>query len=46
MDIRSLQPLAGLDRRGFIVTGLTAGFAAAAGPIGAQTITTDAAGLR
>ena len=45
MDIRSLQPLAGLDRRGFIVTALTAGFAAAAGPIGAQTITTDAAGL-
>ena len=44
-EIRSLQPLAELNRRGFLVTALGAGFAAAAGPINAQTITTDTEGL-
>jgi carboxymethylenebutenolidase len=33
------------DRRGFVVTSLTAGFALAVQPISAQTITTDANGL-
>jgi len=42
---RSLQPLAGLDRRGFVKTALTAGFAAAAGPLNAEAIKTDTAGL-
>lgn len=44
--LASLRPPAGdVARRTFIVTGLAAGFALAARPISAQTITTDDAGL-
>lgn len=42
----SLVPPLHLSRRGFLATSLAAGFAAAAGPVAAQTaIKTDAAGL-
>ena len=42
----SLVPDAPLSRRGFVVTSLATGFAAAAGPVAAQTvIKTDTAGL-
>ena len=45
-DYLSLVPEAPLSRRGFVVTSIGAGFAAAAGPIAAQTvIKTDSAGL-
>jgi carboxymethylenebutenolidase len=45
-DYKSLVPDAPLSRRGFVVTSLATGFAAAAGPVAAQTvIKTDAAGL-
>ena len=43
--LRSLRPLAGLDRRGFLVTSLASGFAASVSPAQATTITTDAQGL-
>lgn len=45
-DLLSLIPEAPLSRRGFVVTSLATGFAAAAGPVAAQTvIKTDSAGL-
>ena len=44
-ELRSLRPLSALDRRGFIVTSLGVGFAAAVSPVSAQAITTDTAGL-
>ncbi|MCC7048204.1 MAG: dienelactone hydrolase family protein [Alphaproteobacteria bacterium] len=45
-QLASLAPDAPLSRRGFVVTSLSAGFAAAAMPVCAQTvITTDAKGL-
>ncbi len=45
-DFDSLLPAAQLDRRGFIVTALGAGFALAAQPVMAQSVvTTDSAGL-
>ncbi len=45
-DLKSLIPDAPLTRRGFVVTSLSAGFAAAAMPVQAQTmITTDMYGL-
>jgi carboxymethylenebutenolidase len=44
-QLHSLRPLSALDRRGFLVTSLGVGFAAAAGPVGAQAITTDTQGL-
>ncbi len=45
-DIVSLVPDAPLSRRGFVVTSLATGFAAAAGPVMAETmIKTDTAGL-
>ena len=45
-DHRSLVPDAPLSRRGFVVTTLATGFAAAAMPVSAQTmIKTDSAGL-
>jgi carboxymethylenebutenolidase len=44
-QIKSLMPDADLSRRVFVVTGLSAGFALAAQPVSAETITTDAAGL-
>ena len=37
--------MARVDRRGFVATALATGFAASVLPVGAQTITTDAAGL-
>jgi len=46
-DYNSLVPPLRLGRRGFLATTLAAGFAAAAGPVAAQTaIKTDAAGLK
>jgi carboxymethylenebutenolidase len=44
-DLLSLLPKTDLTRRGFVVTSLAAGFALAAQPISAQTITTDTQGL-
>src|SRR5262245_16480778 len=44
-DLRSLLPTAELTRRGVVVTSLAAGFALAAQPVSAQTITTDTQGL-
>ncbi|MGQ0664571.1 MAG: dienelactone hydrolase family protein [Pseudomonadota bacterium] len=45
-DILSLaRTSAPLSRRGFVVTSLASGFALAAGPVSAQAIVTDAAGL-
>ena len=44
-DLKSLRPLEGLDRRAFVTTALAGGFAAAALPISATTITTDTSGL-
>ncbi|MFZ9666888.1 MAG: dienelactone hydrolase family protein [Steroidobacteraceae bacterium] len=44
-DLRSLRPLETLDRRTFVTTALAGGFAAAALPISATTISTDASGL-
>lgn len=45
-DIQSLAPLpVDENRRSFLVTKLTAGFALAVQPAGAQTITTDSAGI-
>jgi carboxymethylenebutenolidase len=44
-DLKSLRPLEGLDRRGFMTAALVGGFAAAALPISATTITTDTSGL-
>ena len=45
-EIVSLVPDAPLSRRGFVVTSLATGFAAAAGPVAAETmIKTDTAGL-
>jgi Dienelactone hydrolase and related enzymes len=46
-EFDSLVPPLHLNRRGFLVTSLAAGFAAAAGPVSAQTvIKTDANGLQ
>jgi len=44
-DLRSLRPLASLDRRGFVGAALLGGFAAAVQPVAAQVITTDTVGL-
>ena len=44
-NAESAAPKAGLSRRGFLVTGLASGFALAAGPARATTITTDSKGL-
>lgn len=44
-DLRSLRPLSGLDRRGFVTTALVSGFATATLPVSASTITTDVSGL-
>ncbi|MCW5772130.1 MAG: dienelactone hydrolase family protein [Rhodospirillaceae bacterium] len=45
-ELKSLLPDSPLSRRGFVVTSLATGFAAAAGPVAAQTmIKTDTAGL-
>jgi carboxymethylenebutenolidase len=44
-DLRSLRPLAALDRRGFVAAALAGGFAAAVQPVAAQAISTDSVGL-
>ena len=44
-ELQSLRPLAALDRRGFVTTALTGGFAAATLPVSAETIITPADGL-
>ena len=44
-EINSQLPKASFTRRGFVVTALGSGFAAAVMPVGAQTIATDAGGL-
>lgn len=43
---RPAEPTDGLSRRGFVVTSLASGFAAATLPVSAQTITTDTTGLK
>jgi len=42
---KSLAPRADFSRRGFVITGLTAGFALAVQPVSAETIITDSNGL-
>jgi carboxymethylenebutenolidase len=44
-DVDSLTPSRDFNRRDFIQTAVGSGFAAAVLPVGAQTITTDSAGL-
>ncbi len=44
-EVASHFPKTTLTRRGFVVTALGSGFAAAVRPVSAQTITTDATGL-
>lgn len=44
-DLRSLRPLASLDRRGFVTTALVGGFAVATLPVSATAIATDTTGL-
>jgi carboxymethylenebutenolidase len=44
-DLVSLQPKSDFTRRDFVVTSLAVGFALAAQPVSAQTITTDTKGL-
>ena len=44
-DLRSLRPLASLDRRGFVTTALAGGFAAATLPVSADTLITPTEGL-
>jgi carboxymethylenebutenolidase len=44
-DLDSLTPHRGFNRRAFVQTSLGCGFAAAALPVGAQTIKTDSQGL-
>src|SRR5260370_42021686 len=44
-ELYEVLPRAIWSRRGFLVTTLATGFAAAAGPISAETITTDTIGL-
>src|SRR5260370_9208922 len=44
-ELYEVLPRAIWSRRGFLVTTLATGFAAAAGPISAETITTDTLGL-
>ena len=44
-DLRSLRPLATLDRRGFVTTALAGGFAVATLPVSAETLVTPSEGL-
>lgn len=44
-EVASQLPKTSITRRGFVVTALGSGFAAAVMPVSAQTITTDASGL-
>ena len=45
LEQRGLMARAVWSRRGFVMTSLASGFALSAGPVSAQTITTDSAGL-
>src|SRR5215475_13003865 len=45
VELYKVMPRANWSRRGFLMTSLGTGFALAAGPISAQTITTDTKGL-
>lgn len=44
-ELKIMVPTTSFSRRGFVMTSLITGFALSAGPISAQTITTDTAGL-
>ncbi len=44
-ELKVMLPRASWSRRGFVMTSLASGFALSAGPVSAQTITTDSAGL-
>src|SRR6202162_11562 len=44
-ELQVMLPRASWSRRGFVMTSLATGFALSAGPISAQTITTDTTGL-
>jgi carboxymethylenebutenolidase len=44
-ELLTMVPRTQFSRRGFVVTSLASGFALAAGPVSAQTITTDTNGL-
>jgi carboxymethylenebutenolidase len=44
-ELLTMVPRTRFSRRGFVVTSLVTGFAAAAGPVSAETITTDTKGL-
>ncbi len=44
-DLLNLLPKVELNRRGFVVTTLAAGFALSVQPVGAETITTDTKGI-
>ena len=45
LEQQGLMPRNRWSRRGFVMTSLASGFALSAGPVSAQTITTDSAGL-
>lgn len=45
LEQQGLMPRSRWSRRGFVMTSLASGFALSAGPVSAQTITTDSAGL-
>lgn len=44
-ELQTMLPRANWSRRGFVMTSVATGFALAAGPVSAETITTDSAGL-
>ena len=44
-ELLTMVPRTSFSRRGFVMTSLVTGFALSAGPVSAQTITTDASGL-
>src|SRR5690348_16691435 len=44
-ELKVMLPRTRWSRRGFVMTSLATGFAAAAGPVSAEVITTDAKGL-
>jgi carboxymethylenebutenolidase len=45
LEQQGLMPRARWSRRGFVMTSLASGFALSAGPVSAETITTDSTGL-
>lgn len=44
-ELLTMIPQTSFSRRGFVMTSLASGFALAAGPVSAETITTDTTGL-